>query len=289
MNKAAEEKRRHSSELIPYSYYKCCIPEYFAQVPLHWHGEFELNYILSGCGEFVCGDERFVTHGGDIVIVPPNVLHAICPHAEHSQRYDTIVFSPQLLGANDNDRSAAECIRPLVSGAYELRCVITSEHQYYYELKTAVENIFSCAKGNTPQLDMLLKSELLRLFWLMENSGDIRCRERAVSAKSELLRPVLQYINENYREGLTIEQLAGVAHLSPSYFMGVFRRSAGVSAVEYITQLRIKAACEALRGSEKTIAETAYECGFRNLSNFNKQFRRIVGCAPSEYRRLNSL
>lgn len=289
MNKTAQEKRRHSSELIPYSYYKCCVPDYFAQVPLHWHNEFELNYILSGCGEFICGSERYITHSGDIIILQPNVLHAIYPHAEHSQRYDTIVFSPQLLGGHDNDRSATECVRPLVSGAYALRCIITPEHQYYYELKTTVENIFSCAKGNTPQLDMLLRSELLRLFWLLDNSGDISRRESSISKKSELLRPVLQYISENYREELTIGQLADIAHLSPSYFMGIFKRSAGVSAVEYINQLRIKAACEALRSSEKTIAETAYECGFRNLSNFNKQFRRIVGCSPSEYRNLNRI
>lgn len=288
MNRSAEEKRRHSSAIKPFSYYKCMIPDYFAQVPLHWHGEFEMSYILSGCGEFICGDERFITNEGDIIIVPPNMLHAIYPHSEYSQRYDTIVFSPALLGGSEDDRCAAECIRPLVNGNFGINCRISSSHQYYSEIKTTVENIFSCAKGDTPQLDMLLRSELLRLFWLLGNSGDIYRRQQADASRSELLRPVLQFISDNFREELSIEQLAAMAHLSKSYFMGVFKRSAGVSAVEYINQLRIKEACEMLRSSEKTIAETAYECGFRNLSNFNKQFRRIVGCAPNEYRKLNA-
>lgn len=287
MNRSAEEKRRHSSAIKPFSYYKCMIPDYFAQVPLHWHGEFEINYILCGCGEFICGDERFITHEGDILIVPPNMLHAIYPHGEDSQRYDTIVFSPALLGSSEDDRCAAECIRPLVNGNFGINCRISSSHQYYCEIKTTVENIFSCAKGDTSQLDMLLRSELLRLFWLLGNGGDIYRRQQADASRGELLRPVLQYISDNYCEELSIEHLAAVAHLSKSYFMGVFKRSAGVSAIEYINQLRIKEACEMLRTSEKTIAETAYECGFRNLSNFNKQFRRIVGCAPNEYKKLN--
>ena len=53
-----KENRDHSSELIPFSYYKSQIPDYFPNVPLHWHKEFELNYILSGQGEFIIGDEK---------------------------------------------------------------------------------------------------------------------------------------------------------------------------------------------------------------------------------------
>ena len=286
MNRTAEEKRQHSSQLIPYSYYKSCIPEYFANVPLHWHGEFEINYILSGCGEFLCANERFTAHSGDIVILPPNILHAIYPCGESSLRYDTIVFSPELLGSSDNDRCACECIRPLVSGTLGMNCHITPARPYYTELMTTIENIFSCAKGNSPQLDMLMRSELLRLLWLLENSGDI-FRKAETDTRSETLRPVLQYIKESFREELSVEMLAKQAHLSPSYFMGLFKRTAGMSAIEYINHMRIKAACDILLSSEKTIAETAYECGFRNLSNFNKQFRRIAGCTPTEYRQPN--
>ena len=288
MNRESEEKRRHSSALKPFSYYKCRIPEYFTQVPLHWHGEFELNYILEGCGELICGDERYITRTGDIIIIPPNILHAVFPHSNNSQRYDTVVFSATMLGNADNDRCAAECIRPLVNGSYSINFRITPKHQYYSELKTAVENILSCAKGDSPKLDMLMRSELMRLFWLMYEGGDIFSSEKRNNTHADLLRPVLQYITENFQDDLSIEQLADMVHISKSYFMALFKKSAGISAIEYINQLRIRSACEKLRGTEKTIAETAYECGFRNLSNFNKQFRRIAGCAPNEYRRMKS-
>lgn len=286
MNRESEEKRRHSSALKPFSYYKSKIPEYFAQVPLHWHGEFEINYILEGCGELICGEKRYITQAGDIIIIPPNSLHAVFPHGDNSQRYDTVVFSATMLGSADNDRCAAECIRPLVNGSYSINFRITPEHQYYSELKTTVENILSCAKGDSPQLDMLMRAELMRLFWLLAESGDIFTVEQRNSSHADLLRPILQYITEHFQDELSIEQLADMAHISKSYFMALFKKSAGISAIEYINQMRIRSACEILRSTEKTIAEAAYECGFRNLSNFNKQFRRIAGCTPNEYRRI---
>lgn len=272
--------------LVPYSYYKCLIPDYFSSVPLHWHSEFEINYILSGRAEMICSDKKFVSKAGDIIIIPPNTLHAIYPYKNDRQLYDTVVFSPDMLGASADDRCSAECIRPLINGSDEITPQISKDHQYYGELSVIVENIFSCAKGNSPQLDLLLKSELMRLFWLLGNSGDIY-RKTEQNGRADIIRPALEYISENFRENITVDMLAEQAHLSRSYFMSLFRQTAGVSAIEYVTQLRIKYACRLLTETDKTAAETAFECGFRNISNFNRQFRKAVGCTPNEYRKMN--
>lgn len=281
---ASEEKRQHSSRLVPFSCYKCLIPDYFASVPLHWHSEFEINFIISGCAEFICGDKKFISSDGDIIIIPPNMLHAIYPCESFKQRYDTVVFSPEMLGVSGNDRCAAECLKPLSDGA-EINTQITPQHIYYGELKTTVQNIFSCATGNSPHLDMLMKSELLRFFWLLYESGDISCAAENSVSRSEVIRPAIEYMNRNFPENITVEQLAKITHLSKSYFMCRFREAAGVGAIEYLSQLRIKKACEILSKTDKTSAETAFECGFRNLSNFNRQFRKFVGCTPKEYRK----
>ncbi|MCM1166158.1 MAG: AraC family transcriptional regulator [Lachnospiraceae bacterium] len=280
---STEEKKRHSSRLVPFSFYMGKMPDYFSVVPLHWHGEFELSVIRGGAMEYICGDEKYAVREGDIVVVAPNVLHAVYPRGGEAQRYDTVVFSPDMLGASDNDRSAAECIRPIANGFRGIH--ITPGHTYYDELKMTADNIVSCAVGNTAKLDMLMKSELLRLFWLLENCGDISLRMTSEVNKSEVIRPALEYIAENYGESITIEKLAETVHLSKSYFMSRFRAAAGVSAVEYVTQYRIRAACSALTESSKTVSEISFECGFRNLSNFNRQFRRLMGCTPNEYRK----
>lgn len=280
---ASREHREHGSEYKPFGYYKCSIPEYFINVPLHWHPELELNYILDGCAEFICGDEKFSAHAGELVVILPDMLHSVSRSGENHCAYDTLVFGLSMLGSQETDRSAAMCIQPLGSGC-GVHSLVTGEHPYYQELRTSAEQIFSCAKGDTAMLDMLMKSELMRLFWLLYESGSIYPVNRGISGNAELIRPAVQYISENFSEPITIDMLAEISHLSRSYFMSCFRQAAGMGAIEYVNQVRARAAVKLLGSTEKTIAEIAYECGFRNLSNFNRQFKSIAGVTPSEYR-----
>lgn len=283
-NSKREEKRIHSTLLIPYSYYDCRIPEKFANVLMHWHTEFELNYVTDGLGEFYCGDKKFLAKKGDILFLPPNMLHAAFPFDSSHLAYDTLVFSPSLLGVGNNDRATSECIQPFIRGTLEMEVHIDETLENYSEFVPVVEHIFQYAKSNTAQTDLLLKSSLLYFFWLYENNKGIDFSINPKFSLSEMLRPTLHYISSHYRQPLSIDLLAKEVHLSNSYFMGCFKKAVGVSALEYITQLRIRAICEELLQSEEEISTLAYQNGFSNLSNFNRQFKKIVGCTPKQYR-----
>ena len=88
---AIKEKCQHGSIQVPYSYYDCGIPDYFTSVPLHWHSEMELNYIKSGNGFFKYEDQTISAKPGDIVLIQPNVLHAIMSD-EHSSFFMIPLF-----------------------------------------------------------------------------------------------------------------------------------------------------------------------------------------------------
>lgn len=284
-SRETEEKTQHSTVLIPYSYYECRIPDYFKSVPMHWHSEFEVNYVLGGKGEFICGNERFLAKEGDILILPPNMLHSAYPYEDGKLAYQALVFSPVMLGANTNDRCTTECIRPLINGTWKLRTMITAKEKNYPDIKFSVDQIFSCVTGKIPYPELLLKSELLRLFWMLEIDEENLCREDAGFGYCDAIRPALEYMVKNFRENISVARLAEAAHLSKSYFMSCFKKAAGVSAIEYLAQLRINAACEALSSTEKRISDIAFGCGYDNLSNFNRQFKKIAGCSPNEYRK----
>ncbi|MGN0607257.1 MAG: helix-turn-helix domain-containing protein [Oscillospiraceae bacterium] len=277
----SKENRIHSSAEKPYSFYECIIPDLFAYVPMHWHEEFEISYIIDGSADFICGDKKFISHKGDIIITQPDVAHSIYPHMNSRQIYDTLVFSSELFGKSDSDRYIQNCIFPIVNGNLRLQSHITPEHCYYDELHTIIRNIFSCARGNTPQLDMLMRSELIRLFWLLETDAE----EIEPDAKeNDIIRTAILYIQNNFRENITVRQLADSVHLSQSYFMALFRKSVGFSAIEYILHYRINYACKRLTDTSENISDIAYDSGFRNLSNFNRQFMKIMGCTPIQYK-----
>lgn len=284
-SRETEEKRQHSTVLVPYSYYECRIPEYFRNVPMHWHSEFEINYIFGGEGKFICGNEKLHAREGDILILPPNMLHSAYPHENGMLAYQALVFNQVMLGANTNDRCTTECIRPLINGTLKIRTLISPETKNYPCLKASADQIFSCVTGKRPYSELLLKSELMRFFWMLVTDEEKLCREEAGFDYGGAIRPALEYMVKNFHEDISIEKLAQIAHLSKSYFMSCFKKAAGISAIEYLTQLRINAACEALSSTEKMVSEIAFGCGYDNLSNFNRQFKKIAGCSPNEYRK----
>lgn len=281
--KDTEEKRRHSTTLIPYSHYICRLPDDFMNVPMHWHSEFELNFILEGRGEFLCGEQKFEADGGDILVIPPNMLHTAYPCNDCRLVYFAFVFSPVLLGINDNDRCTNECIRPIVSGHIETDVLIRKDTRNYIQLKEVADSIRSCIRNNSAQADLLLKSELMRFIWILEQSGKIR-HTKHTTDNSEIIRPALEYMAGHFQDTVTIGQLAELSHISQSYFMKCFKNAVGISAIEHLEQLRINAACESLSKCQDPIADIAFRCGYSNLSNFNRQFLKKVGCSPKSYR-----
>ena len=241
------EARVHGSARVPFGLYENRMPEMYGNVPAHWHEEFELNEVREGRGILLLDGERYAVSAGDILIIPPNALHAAYPEKGSVFHYDALVFHPSMLGGGV-DRSVTDCVNPLVRG------------------------------------DLLLKSGLLQLVYLLEADGPPRPRAEE-RLDHQRIRPALSYLAEHYAEPVTVGQLAGYCNLSKSYFMGCFKRATGMSAMEHLCQLRIRAACEALGKTSRGVSEIAADCGFQNLSGFNRQFKKRVGCSPAQYRR----
>lgn len=282
------ENRRHSTAYIPYSIYECRIPEEIRNVPLHWHDEFEINRILKGRGEFICQDDKMIAGEGELLVLPPDTLHAAYSFGGEDLIYQALVFSPAMLGADGNDRCAVEYLRPMVKGNIRPTVLICPGVENYKELMETADRIFSQFDSGiherSPREDLLLKSDLLRFFGLLPCVGQELGEESSVSY-TEMIRPALEFMVENYREPISVEMLAELVHLSKSYFMSCFKKAAGIGAIEYLAQLRINAACRMLTDTTASISDIAYHCGYNNLSNFNRQFRSAIGCSPREYRR----
>lgn len=271
-----KENRHHSNTLVPFSYYKSSIPELFPFVPMHSHPEWELNFITYGEGFFITDKAKTTVHAGDIVLSFPHMLHAI--ETDAKLIYDTVVFNTDMLGST-NDRCFSQIISPMCNLSTEL-LHITDKNQYYEEMHSCASNVVSCAISNSPQSDLLMKGEILRFLWYAFTGNSITFIKK--QTQSNEIREILFYINEHYNEALTIEFLAAKAHLSKSWFMRKFHDTVGVGAIEYINKLRIQKVCEMLLDGSK-IADAAFECGFQNLSNFNRLFKNVVGCTPREY------
>ena len=106
-------------------------------------------------------------------------------------------------------------------------------------------------------------------------------------ADSRRVQRVQKYVAEHYQENIRLNTLADMVGMTPVAFSRFFRLRTGKTLSDYIIDIRIGFASRLLVDSVMSIAEICYECGFNNLSNFNRMFKRKKGCAPKEFRENN--
>lgn len=275
------ENRIHTTKDILYSFYKCEISENFLGVSPHWHREFEINYILEGRGIYRINDKEYHAEAGDIIFIQPENLHSIYSDGG-IQVYNTLVFSPDLLNGGLG-RAYKEYLQPIEIGETEIiPCCFKKSLLGYNEIRECVQSIFENA-GVCALNDIILKSQLLKLIYLFAEYGFIK--KCSTTPNIHSLKPTMEYIKERYNEQLTIKELAAFSHLSESYFMAKFKMQIGMSTIEYINRLRIEKAQNMLRKSTMSVTDIAFDCGYKNISNFNRNFKKITGTNPLSFRR----
>ena len=99
------------------------------------------------------------------------------------------------------------------------------------------------------------------------------------------MRSVLEYVRDNYAEPMEIKELAALVHLSVSQFERRFRKVFQISPLKHIMRVRIRAACVRLTTTNDTIATIALDCGFYDHSHFTRNFRKLMGASPKDYRK----
>ena len=102
--------------------------------------------------------------------------------------------------------------------------------------------------------------------------------------ESRRVQKVKQYINDHYTEVLRLDDLAGLAGMTPTSFSRFFKLRTGKSLSDYVLDIRLGNAARALVDSTRNISEICFECGFNNLSNFNRIFKARRGVTPKEFR-----
>ena len=118
----------------------------------------------------------------------------------------------------------------------------------------------------------------------------LACIARSMDDASEKLRPymemneVLEHVRAHYAEPIKTEELAAVAHLSPSQFERRFKKVFQISPSQHILNVRIRAVCNLLSGTNDTISSIAIDCGFYDHSHLSRNFQKAVGISPSEFR-----
>lgn len=254
------------------------------ECPWHAHPEFELILVLKSKGYRIVADDISAIKRGDLVLLGSNVPHIWKhdPEAPGSAGVEAILlqFDPGLLGEKLMSLPAFVPIRRLLERAGR-------GLHFFGPTQAAVAERLRQMQAMTPFEQFIHFLEILGV--LAESS---HCHALAspgwapnpVHFDQERMNRVLAFIHGSYDQGVRLRDAARVMNLSESAFSRFFRLHAGKTFPCFINELRIGRACRLLIETDKTVTEISYECGFSNLSNFNRQFLRAKQVSPRAFR-----
>ena len=277
-----QETKHHGEVRFPFNIYPCTIPGDFRQVAVHWQDSMELVYIKRGSGLVQTGAQVCTAQSGDIFVLTPGTLYAIRQAESCTMEYENIIFDVELLGGAE-DLCAEKYLLPLQSGRLALPEHITPDEAWYPQAADCLKEAEEANRCKQFGYELCIKGALLRFLALL--IAQSKALPPAEKASTQRLRAVLQWISAHYSEPVCVADAAALCQCSPNHFMRWFRQMTGQTFIIFLREYRLNAAAEALRTTEDTILSISEQCGFENLSYFNREFKAHFGMTPREYRK----
>lgn len=280
----------HMIENRPYSIH---LTQVEADNPLvlyqHWHDEIEIFYLEQGEIEFIIEDSKYFVREGEAIIIPPNLLHMAIKKNMKPCSFYAFVFSPVLFTEAYTNAAYSRFVQPLKHNGMIYISQFRTGIDWQSNLLLLLTKLF-CFYGRQ-DIDVweLELHGLLYQLWNLYYQNHIASFSLSSNYAKlyNKLYTSIQYIHQNYSNDITIQLLAEQSGLCIGTFCRYFKELTGLTPFSYLTRYRIRKSCEELINSRSKITQVASQCGFNNISHFNRAFLQHVKCKPSEYRKQN--
>ncbi len=251
--------------------------------PYHRHNAFEIYLFLSGSRRMCVENAAYVCRPGDLFLIRPETFHAgLCDAA---CEYDRIIMNvrPEFLAEIcEKGAQVGDCFD------FEGKNPIRRTHLGYHERKTAIElfGSFAEAQESSDPASALLCDTYVLQFLIFVNRWFRRDDDfvQEDNVMPQLVSDVMDYINDNVTEDVTMEKLAERFHFHGRYLSKLFRDHTGLTIRTYILDRRI-ALAQKLLGEGCNVSEACWRSGFNDYANFLRSFKKHAGISPGRYKR----
>lgn len=283
-NPKLQEAVHHGSVLFPLEFYHCVFPLGPGGLPVHWHEEFEITLVRSGSCTYQIDLTPFPIRKGDFLLLPPGMLHGTGERPGPDFITDSFVFRLDMLMSQIPDSCTTQFLTPLSDGRLRFPVHLSGDSEAAQLLLQPFEQICRIFTEKPSGYELEIKAVLFHLFFLLRMHVPFQHQPQKHAEITDKLKTVLQFIHENYQQTVTIRELADLCHFSEYHFMRFFKRHMNMTCIEYLNQYRLEVAAGQLAQTSLPVTSIALECGFNNISYFNRVFRKKFGITPKEYR-----
>ena len=258
--------------------------KYEFDFPLHYHDEFELNFIQNAKGaKRVIGDHMEMIDDLELVLVGPNLQHGWMTFRSKGKEIKeiTIQFHRDLFDEKFLQRNQMNFIRNMLE--HSKRGILFSRETTEAIMPRLIK--LSQRRG----FDSVL--ELMSILHDLSTSRNVRILSDAsfstgetFSYNSRRIQNVMKYLNANFDKNVSLAEAARIAAMTEVSLSRFFKLRTGKTFVDALCEIRLGHASRMLIETTQSINEIAYKCGFNNMSNFNRIFKKKKTCTPKEFR-----
>lgn len=251
--------------------------------PLHYHEEYELNFILNAKGaKRIVGDHIEIIEDTELVLIGPNLSHAWFNH--QNKRTEILEITIQFHKDLFDERLLKRNQLSFISKMFE-----RSQKGIAFSAETIGQlgpRLISLSekKGFDSVLELFSILHDLSISKNMRTLSNSSFTNEQFNYDSRRIEKVFDYMNANFNRQISLEEVAKVANMPEVSFSRFIKRRTGITFINSLNEIRLGHATKLLISTSQTVAEIAYKCGFNNISNFNRIFKKKKNCTPKEFR-----
>lgn len=237
--------------------------------------------------DYQVGQEHIILEPGDSVLVNGNMLHCIRQVSGAApDPMPNIVFFGSLIAA-ESSAIYARYIRPVLDCQELPYAVFRHDRSDHRAVNALIEDIYRLLREQPPCYEMAVQRSLNSIFsYLILHFDDLpKTKAARVQLNTQVrVQKMLSFIYDHYAEPITLADIADAASISRSEAGRCFKACMGCSPMDALIRHRLQTAHAMLHETARTLQEISYDCGFRSVNYFSRQFRQHYGYAPSHLR-----
>ncbi|HVK46549.1 MAG TPA: AraC family transcriptional regulator [Pseudobacter sp.] len=262
----------------------------FFSSEFHFHEECQLVYVIQSQGKRIIGDSIEPFASDEVVLLGPQIPHVWYNDKHYFEHQASEIHARSIALFFNEEKILRELsmfapVHKLEAVLQKARRGMKFEGQTKEMLKELLLQI-SMKEG----LDRVIT--LLNIFKILDQSVEYQLlasegyTNKYLSNDKERIDKVFHYIFENFRQDISLNDVAAIANMNRQAFCRYFKSRTQKTFVEFLNEVRISHACRLLTESNQAVANLAYDCGFNSITNFNRIFKEIKGISPRQFRNM---
>ena len=281
-----KEIMKHGTNLLPLEVYKTSLNKTrLGYAQLHWHDEIQFAYVLKGKVIFNVNNVAYLIEPNNGIFINSKCLHGVKPYQNDDCEYICLVVHQGFYISNADNIVNRKYLDPFLKSNNFSALIFDNKIEFQNTILEKILKISEIYEKKHFGYELEMQFTILNLIYLMITNYDfIKYNEQTIYSDNERTQEMLAYIENNYSEKITLENMAKNVNLCQSEFCRFFKKTTGQTPFEYLNSYRINQSTLLLRYSNYSIIEIASIVGFANVSYYTNRFKKQMNCTPKQYR-----